>query len=134
MVQSQVCPCFIELPVTGPGNSKGEARFSLVPQYVLAQEVTELATPRVLRFTRRSAGVQLLQLPDEEDEPELPQRRCYGHTLRQHALPHPSESAQPYLPDGAQRLRRRRDSSDRGASHLVLWSWGGQGLFDAAPN
>lgn len=60
-------------------------------------EVTELATLRVLRYICRSAGLQLLQLPDEEDEPELPQRRGYGHTLRQHALPNPSESVRSYL-------------------------------------
>ncbi|KAM6118538.1 small G protein signaling modulator 2 isoform 6-T6 [Phoenicopterus ruber ruber] len=38
----------------------------------------------------RSTGLQLLQPPDEEDEPELPQWRCYGHTLCQHAVPNPT--------------------------------------------
>jgi len=72
----------------GLGNSK------VLPRSMLfrLQEVPQWAALSLLHCVCRSAGLQLLQPPDEEDEPELPQRRCYGHTLRQHAVPDPGES------------------------------------------
>lgn len=132
--------------VMGLGNNKGENLVFPLSCSTLfwLREATQLATLSVLRCICRSAGLQLLQPPDEEDEPELPQWRCYGHTLCQHAVPNPSESSFNLLWKLMrlwQRLRtrlmpRRRAGTPatRVPSHLVLQSWGGQELFYAAAN
>lgn len=109
MVQSQEPPVFHLNPEI-QRTAKGKTLFSQALQFhYLGSGSLRTASTECLPCPCRSAGLQLLQPPDEEDEPELPQWRCYGHALCQHALPHPGESALGAA-EGAQGVAQAQDS------------------------